>query len=439
MERLPRFISCPVLRLLLLLSLCSAATAAPSDDFRSGVAAFGEQNYESALRHFIAARDGGMRAATLHYNLGATYFHLGRFDESKAEFDRLTSDSAWRALAHYNLGLIDETQGRHDAAADHFRQAVAVSTNEKLRVLAAERLDSALAALAATRERGWQGLLSAAAGHDDNVLLSNDRGDSPSNRQDWFADFNAVAGRYVAGSLDDGWRLDFAGYFRGYFDLNDYNFGVGSAAATYSRLFDAWYIEAGPRVEAQLSGDDYLASVGSIRVQALRPKGAWILRLRSEYARYEPASQYDYIGGSQLRAGFDFTRRLPRTRLRMAFEFELNDRRDLAAGGEYFSYSPRRHKVAAEIKRQLIGRLQIEGRVEYRASRYRTANAENVGNATLTTTRSDDRLSGSAKLSYETAAVGAFFLDFHYADNDSTFERYDYASSQVSIGIDYTF
>src|SRR5262245_10482596 len=80
--------------------------------FDRGVAAFGTGDYASALESFVEAQRSGLDTPTLHYNLGATYYKLQRYPDAEREFERLAGDSAWSALAAYNLGLIAQRMGR---------------------------------------------------------------------------------------------------------------------------------------------------------------------------------------------------------------------------------------------------------------------------------------------------------------------------------------
>src|SRR6187402_3441679 len=98
--------------LALAMHLSSTAHATPSEDYRSGLQAFGTGQYELALSHFEAARRDGMSSVTLHYNLGSTYYRLGRLDEALEQFASIADDESWAELAHYNMGLIEERRRR---------------------------------------------------------------------------------------------------------------------------------------------------------------------------------------------------------------------------------------------------------------------------------------------------------------------------------------
>jgi tetratricopeptide (TPR) repeat protein len=427
---------------LVLLQICGLAQAAPSDDYRRGVTAFSSGNYNEALRFFLDARAGGMGTVTLRYNLGSTYFRLGNMDGALAQFDSIAEDAAWGPLAHYNMGLIEENRNRTSVALNHYRIAYERASTPKLKALAASRLDALSTTSAAPPRAGsWAGLLSLSGGYDDNVLLSDSQSTlAPSNQNDGFLDVRAFASRYLHGGFEDGWRLDLGGYYRAYLDLDDYSSGVANARILYSRLFTSWYVETGGKVEFQTSGGQHLATVGTYGLQALHAAGSLILRLRNDFSYYDAGPGYAFIQGWQNRTGFDVTHRTDTTRLRFGYELEMNHRKDNAFGNEFTSYSPVRHRVFADIQQWITPRFRLDAGLEYRASKYRDANAELDTNSVLVSAkRDDDRLTGSLRLAYQARPHLAWVADYQHAKNDSNFDQYGYRNNQASIGFERTY
>ncbi len=421
---------------------CSLAQAAPSDDYRSGVGAFGNGQYEQALRHFTDARNGGMNTVTLHYNLGSTYYRLGRFNQALEQFALIADDAAWGALAHYNMGLIEEGLGREVAAREQYRIAYDRARTPKVKALAAAKLEAFPDASAANAtDDSWSGLLSLSGGHDDNVLLSDSQSTlGTSNQNDGFAELQAYASRYVSGGFEHGWRLDLGGYYRSYFKQNDYNLGVANARIQYSRLFTSWYLESGGKIEAQTSGNQYLATVGTHSLQGMHAAGPLVLRVRNDFSYYNPGSGYDFIGGWQNRSGIDLTRRSPRARFRVGYELEVNRRKDNSQGSEFTSYSPLRHRLYVDVRRDFATHLQVDARVDYRSSRYADPNLVLTTGSVLTSAkRKDDRFSGSLRLTYRPGTRWKWFADYQQAENDSNFDQYAYGNGQISLGVESTF
>lgn len=424
----------------LALHWCLVARAAPADDYRQGVEEFVNQNYQQALQHFTAARTGGMKLPTLTYNLGSVYFRLGQFDRAMAEYGSLANDAAWGALAHYNMGLIDEAQGRPVSAMDHYRQAYDRATSPKMKALAAAKL-AAESSRSVSGGESWNGIVSVGAGSDDNVVLyTNDLIVPASDQQDYFAELRAWARGYVSGTLEKGWRMDLSGYYRAYSRQHDFDFGVGNVGLAYSRLFDNWYMESGVKIEAQTVGGQYLTSAAKVNFQALRPVAGVILRVRDEATYYQPDSAYEFIKGWQNRTVLDVTRNADRTRLQIGYELELNGRDDLVRTPEYFSYSPLRHKLFANVRYDVTGRLQLEGQLDFWSSKYQDKNALLNTNGSLTVaSRSDDRWSGFARMAYQASKIWNWFAEYQYASNDSNFDRYHYTNHQVMLGAERVF
>jgi tetratricopeptide (TPR) repeat protein len=432
---------CAALVFFLGMHLGAPALATPAEDYRKGMQAFGSGQYPLALSHFIAARDGGMNSVTLNYNLGSTYFRLGRFDEALAQFGAVARHPAWAELAHYNMGLIEEVQKRGDAALEHFRIAYQVARTTQVGALAAAKLEALATPATAAADSSWAGLVSLGAGHDDNVLLSDSQSTlGASNRSDRFGELQAYASRYVRGGFEAGWRLDLAGYYRAYAELDDYNLGIASANLQYNRLFTHWYLESAGKLEAQASGSDYLATVGSYTLQAMHAAGPLILRLRNELSYYEPGPRHDFIGGWQNRSAIELSRRFTRARLRFGYELEANRRKDDAAGSEFTSYSPVRHRLFADLRHGITAQLQVYGRVEYRWSKYLDPNVVlDSSSATFTATRKDNRLTGALRLTYQPGSHWRWFADYQRAENDSNFGQYAYTNGQVGVGMEFTY
>lgn len=163
----------PVL-LLPLLVLAGALYAAPADDWESGTRAFESGDYASALLFFEAARDSGLDAAAVHYNIAVSQFKLQRYEAAWRTF-ALIADRypPMRGLAEYNLGLVARRLGDTAEARVHFLRAYEVSPdNRTIRVLASRRLRESEPDVG-TASR-WTGAIGVRAGNDDNVALRDE-------------------------------------------------------------------------------------------------------------------------------------------------------------------------------------------------------------------------------------------------------------------------
>ncbi|MDR9437726.1 MAG: tetratricopeptide repeat protein, partial [Thiohalophilus sp.] len=401
-----------------------AATAGQSE-FDQGLKAAQSGRHQQAIKAFLQAQQAGFDKPALHYNLGVSYFRLGDYARARQQFERLTRDPQWAALAHYNLGLVARRLDDSDRAADHFEQAYRRSDNTRLRALAATALDRLPVS---RRDAGTTVSATVAAGYDSNVALAPDAETvNLSDNSDLFVEAGALinhrlsADRYLFGGL----------HVRQYTDVSEYD--------QYSLRLGLNQLHTGQRWQLDVSGYVDTIYVDSSRfeqslnvdVRARRPlAGGKVLGLRYQAGLIDGGSRYAYLGGWQQRLGIDGWLPTDAGRLRLGYQLELNDRDDLTQSGEFFSYSPTRHKLFVVLDRSGPGDWHYTLRGEYRYSDY--ADPYRISNGTITEVQREDHrylagVRGQRKLSEKTD----LFLDYRYIDNDSTLEAYDYARHQI--------
>lgn len=122
--------------------------------------------------------------------------------------------------------------------------------------------------------------------------------------------------------------------------------------------------------------------------------------------------------------------------MRLAYELELNNRKDLLQGSEFFSYSPTRHTVSATVTVPDVGGWSTDVRGEYRNSRYN--DPHRLDGDTLVVTREDNRY-GVAMRAYRNRRLTnlwRLFVDYSYYGNGSNLDAYDYKRHQLLVGIE---
>jgi hypothetical protein len=426
-------------RLIAAVLLAKAPTAWSADGYHLGIDAFKQGRYEAARDYFVAAYDAGRHDPTLLYNLGAAQYKLGDYPAAYESFGQIRDDPTWGALALYNLGLIDEKR-RDDANAQrHFRAAYETSRSEKLKQLAASKI---VAPQSATQnDSNWFGIASLSAGYDDNVVLLNDQSlVSVSNEQDYFYEAFASASSFVSGDVNRGWRADFSGYYRGYRDQSDYDYGGAATGLTYNRVTGNSQWQLGGRADAESVGGDTYTVSGSMRAQLLRTIGEFGLRIRNELAYIDGASNYGYLTGWQDRLGIQIARTFGASRLRLGYELELNDRRDDSTATEFFSYSPTWNRFYAAATTSVSDSFDIGLRADYEISRYRDENVQtNPDGSVSIAARDDDRYSASLRATYHALRNWDLYGEYRYANNSSKFSEYEYNDNQIQIGIERPF
>jgi tetratricopeptide (TPR) repeat protein len=422
--------------LVLALCLCLAAGPVGAADrtqaFDDAVTAFRAGNYDAALRSFLVARHLGLDTPGLRFNLGVTYYRLQRHAEAQAAFEALSRDPLWSALAHYNLGLVAQRMGDLRQARAHFDQAHRATTDPKLRTLAGvalERLDTA------TLPPPSGTLVLVAGGYDSNAAAFTDN-TAAGRRGDYFGEALAVTTRNLSGDAARGWNAHGALILRKYLDLGE--FDVQGLRAGISRDTDAGdrQLSAGGHYGAVYFDGRLLEQAASFELQArARLDAGRDLRTRYHLARIGGGGNYRQLDGWQQRiaadAGFGWGRAL----WRAGVQFELEDRRDLAQGNEFVSYSPRRHLLYATAELPDVAGWQTDLRLEYRASRYRDPYRLDGGARVLE--RTDERYAFALRGSRGAGGGRRTFVEFSYYRNDSSVDEYRYRRGQLFAGIEF--
>lgn len=419
--------------LLLGLAVGSAGAADRAQVFEDAVAAFRAGDYDSALRSFLVARRLGLDTPGLRYNLGVTYYRLQRYAEAQAAFEALARDPLWRALAHYNLGLVAQRTGSVGQARAYFDQAHRATTDPKLRTLAdvaLERLDTA----SVPPRTGT--LVSIAGGYDSNAAVYTEN-TATGRRGDYFGELLAVSTRNLHGDAALGWNAHGALILRKYLDLGE--FDVRGLRAGISRDTDAGgrQVSVGGSYGAVYFDGSLLEQSASFDLQArTRLDAGHDLRARYHLARIDGGSNYRQLDGWQQRisadAGFGWGRAL----WRAGVQFELEDRRDLAQGSEFFSYSAKRRALYASAELPDVAGWQVDVRAEYRASRYRDPYRLDSGARVVV--RNDDRYALALRSSRDAGAGRRVFLEFSYYRNDSSLGEYDFHRGQLLAGLEFS-
>lgn len=406
-----------------LLVLTSAAAADDSqpgrEAYSAGTAAFAHEDYALALSHFQAALAAGLEGPAIHYNLAASYFRLGEYDQSAKEFSLIAARyPAMQALAEYNLGLIAKRQGNSDSAASYFRQALDGTDDTKIAALAQRELRPR-----PTTESGrWYSLVSTRLGYDDNVrLVSADvpltNGMSAGSSS---TEFMAVVSGPV--SAESGFRFDGSLYSIRYGDASFFNQNYLRAGIVYQWRWSGWLAEAGPHISrSTLDGSGYERRLGGgLRVRhELTPRlyfGARYIHDKVDAV----GDRFSFVEGSRDWLELRLDRSLAAGRFGVAYSVESNDRGSAIAAS--------REKLGLSYLHDFADKWTAETEGAIRHSSYDGAaipRDEDLLDVTVTVTRNFARgwaLTGAASV----------------ASNDSV-DPYAYDRSRFSLGFSRTF
>jgi hypothetical protein len=428
-----------LLFLMLALGFGNLHARSAEDAYAAGVAAARAGELDDAAAHFTDAQRAGMSTPGLTYNIGVVNFKLDRLDAAAAAFQTLTHDERWRALAHYNLGLTEERRGRHAAAQRHFRQAHSLATSPELRMLAERKLPATVSPAEHVPPR-WNGLVSFAAGHDDNVLLADDDLiDSVSDQADPFGEILAAARRPL-GAAGNGLALDLSAYYRVHADLDDFDFGALSAALLWRQPLGEWQFSTSLKGDAQFAGGEPYANILSHRLQLERRVGTLSWRARNDLSYLSGRSDFDFITGWRNRTALQVGNQGMRARLHVGYEFEVNDRDDFASGEQFASYSPTAHRLYAGAAIDVASRVVLDLHAGLRMSDYRDDNRffDPSGNL-VQAARDQDVLSLRARFDYRVTDTWRIWSQYQRSSSESDLTRYEYTSNAYMLGLETAF
>jgi len=406
------------------------AQAAPGDEaFHRGVEAFRQGDFEAAWQFFEQARDAGLESAALYFNLGSTFYKLGRYAEAQQAFALCARDPAWTHLARYNTGLAIWQQGDRLAAAEQFSQVWREASDAKLAALALtmlERVDP----MARWMPRSQVGL---SIGYDSNVVLTDLAQAVPASGQsDLYTELVATTGaRLGRGSSAPRWQASL--YDLRYFELKEYSTTQAALGLDVPWHRGNWTSMAGGQWRyAWLDGGAF-QQIGTLKVGTeyglSRDR---TLRLDVHYDLIDAlASQYRFLQGQRLEAGLSTTESIARGWMTYGVVLEHNDREDLAVGADFYSSSPDRIGIAWRGAWPLGGRWRIESSARYRQSRY--ADPDRHGG--LAQNREDREWQVGISARYRLTSAWQLTADYFYTGNHSNFEEFTYTRHLIQAGI----
>lgn len=409
---------------------------------QQGVDAFRAGQYEQALEYFQQIEADGSQSPTLYYNLGSTYYMLGQYMQAENAFKRLQHDPVWQGLALYNLGLIAEAREDPDAAEEYYARAFQEAGDQsRVKPLSARKLES-LRQERANRAaaRRWRGYLSAAAGYDDNpALIADNVFENVREKGDLFADISAFGNRYITGDYHDGVNLRGGAYARLYADAYDFNAATVFAGASRQKQYDKWHTGAGVDIKAGIIDDQYYATTPALQLTVRRYVDGFEIKLDNETGWIQATDTYDHLTGIRSRLTAAVIRRMANADIFAGYTFEYNNRDDLRSNGDFFSYSPLRNTLYAEVDWFVTPEWTLTVGGEYRKSRYADANRWFVNGSAVRQKREDDRVMATIRGERDITENMTLFAGYSYTDNDSNLFGYSYRSNQVLLGINRFF
>lgn len=353
--------------LLVSLVMPSLARAAGESEFSRGIQAFRHGDYRLAAAWFESAQAEGMTGAPLLYNLGVSYFKLGKLEKSRKYFHRLTSNPSMAPLARYNLAIIADHQARRDDAKILLRQVLQQSSDEKLLYIARRKLDELRAQTGV-----WRGFVSAGAGYNDNVTVAPT---GTAAGPDGFLTAGVHLENLIRGLWDDGWFVAGNFFTRKYLTLDAYNQDLLQAEVRRLTSWGdtgLWYgAYAGTSTFGNSPYQNILGIQAAFR-RSLGNKTELRARIRAETIQSLAAS-YDYLAGTRQQMRLTWQSGTRKHNIQIRYNFEQNDRRDQPTA----SFSPTAQTLIARVSRNLGSRWQGTLGLSYGESDFPPQGAQN--------------------------------------------------------------
>lgn len=405
---------------LLALVICWTLTgpaAAETNAWAAGQAAFAAGDYEAALEYFRSARDEGLDGPAVHYNIAVTQFKLERYDEAAETFRLIALRfPPMEGLAEYNLGLVARRQDRRDAATQHFLRAFRLSNDEKIQVLASQRLRE-LEPEMRTVSR-WSGAVGIRAGNDDNIALRDEAGVPVGTTMEspladiWASFVGPRTGR-------DGFRLRGSAYVIRYADADEFDQSELRVGGFHEWRRHSWRAELGIDAAAStLGGDMFDRKLGANARFARYFGDNHVLDLRYTYDDVTEGDEvFTGIGGSRQRIDTRYRWYHEDHRVQLRYVVETNDR-------ESASVSPERSAVIMDYRYLPLQGFGYEAGVELRDSEY----------SDIAIPRNEDLVTVFGTLSYAFSNDWSILFEYRQSDNESTDPEYSYDRRKFTLG-----
>ena len=240
---------------------------------------------------------------------------------------------------------------------------------------------------------------------------------------------DARHGLWATGSLYD------AHYLR----QSSFDLLIARLGPAYRFPAGSWRIKAGLYGTYVRLGSNELESIGSLLLSAGHRLGSADLRLDCALERVGGGGSYDYLTGYQSTFALRATWQLPNVEVEAGPAMTVSRRRDLIAGGEFFSVSATRLQLDVYALWSAGERVRVYARGSYSRSRYRDPNIYFDQGALNTRRRIDGTSEAEIGLLYDITPDWHIGLEYSLRRNDSSIGSYAYSSNRYLLRLQRTY
>jgi tetratricopeptide (TPR) repeat protein len=407
--------------------------------FDRGTAAFHAENYSDALADFLEARRDGIDDPQLSYDLGATYYRLGRFAEARQEFTALTKIPSLTALSHYNLGLIAMQRDDNSTARAELNAAYIAAQEPTLQALA----QAALQQLDVTPVPGphWTAFANMGAGYDSNVALTSESTVfTPSHRgSDVYTLLIGTIGQITGNSLD-GWQAVGTFYRTEFPTVSQFDQSYIHIGGQYRWSSENWNHMLGFYGGNLSLGDTNFETLVTLNAETRFQLASYdSMHAFYRYTRVTGGSDYGYLTGWHQSLGIEDTLQMASTDLTVGYTFDFNERDNYNAPEQFLSASPTDNGLYAQLNWHVTDATTLFLESDYQHSHYEGADTFVVDGSFASAFRDENWWSASLGVSYSLSQHWSLRLDGSFTDNRSSIMQYSYHSNRIMSSLEYIF
>jgi hypothetical protein len=431
----------------------SVQSAMPTakEDFRSGVSAFQEGDFDQAKLFLERAREAGLESPSLLYNLGVVYYRLEQFQLAETAFSELL-DTPHAPLARYNLGLVLLEKGDDEGARAWFTRAAGDDSPDQVRQLARQQLNAlsgdagTVSPTGSAADEGSArvaGYLSMAAGFDSNIATTPSG--ASSEEEGAFADLLASGGAYFDRSGGNAVRLDAVAYTRQYPGNAESDNAWFAAGAAWQQALEGARLVSGVTVSGFWYGADLLEQKVQLDTTYERPgcfqPGSQTIdcQFRVFAATIQGGPDFSAYDGEAYGAEISLEKTVGSWSFEPSYRLDVDRRSDLESDTEFVSLSPTRHRFSISVERALTSRLDLGASQSFRLSRYDDPHRLITNGDIRVDTREDEQSRTLIFGSYKLDQRWWLGLEAGWVQNQSNLDRYEYDRSELMVSLDGVF
>lgn len=341
------------------------------DEYQKGNYLVAKQYFEIALEHALSQNKP---TDTINYNLGSVSYKLKLYSQSKTYFNKLLNHHKLKAVAYYNLALIENKLLRKKSAMDYLHKSKKNSSDKQFTKLIDQQIvkisKSKQKKINNKRLKDWHAYLYVGSGHDSNINFAPL--EVASNESGGFLQGIGIFDKRIAG---DGYGVKKSAllitstiFLSNYYSTNFNDYDLFDVGLRYLKPVDKWRNVLEVNYKKSTYGHRDYQQISAITLKTKRKLlSGDTLRLRYRYEQFESLDTlFDYLEGNRqkIRAGYQF--KWSASSAYLWYEFESNNRTNTAN----LNYSPVRNTLRLRFEKKIDVNNKVYVELEQRDSDY---------------------------------------------------------------------